>query len=242
MIFEMLICAAPKIKMGGRVGRAGEGAFVRINVMGYKGGVGKSVTAMHLAAALGTRFGEGTTVVVDADPNQSLVHWRRARPAGLDPWPFEVMGLGDGGAWQRYENVVFDSQGRPSDVDLAAAVRGSDLIVVPTTSEGLSMRPLMGFLARLRKMGADYRVLLTMVGWWNTQAAERRAQLVDAGQPVFGPEIRRRQAFDTATETGRLVYEFPSGRAQEAWRSYKKVAEEAVEEIVGARQALVGRG
>ena len=215
---------------------------MRINVMGYKGGVGKSVTAMHLAAALGTRFGEGTTVVVDADPNQSLVHWRRGRTEDLEPWPFEVMGLGEGGGWQRYENVVFDSQGRPSDVDLEAAVRGSDLIVVPTTAEGLSMRPLMGFLARLRKMGASYRVLLTMVGWWNTQAAERRAQLEAAGQPVFGSEIRRRQAFDTATETGRLVYEFPSSRAQEAWRSYERVAEEVVDEVVSARRALVGRG
>ncbi|MBA2510584.1 MAG: ParA family protein [Rubrobacter sp.] len=214
---------------------------MRINVMGYKGGVGKSVTAMHLAAALGHRFGEGTTVVVDADPNQSLVHWRAGRPEGMEPWPFEVVGLEMGSAWQRYENVVFDSQGRPSDMDLQAAVRGSDLIVVPTTAEGLSMRPLIGFLARLRKMGASYRVLLTMVGWWNTQAQERRKQLEDARQPVFGPEIRRRQAFDTATETGRLVYEFPNSRAQEAWRSYKRVADEAVEEIVGARRALAGR-
>ena len=209
--------------------------------MGYKGGVGKSVTAMHLGAALGVRFGEGTTVVVDADPNQSLVHWRDNRAEDLEPWPFEVMGLDDGAGWQRYENVVFDSQGRPSDVDLRAAVRGSDLIVVPTTAEGLSMRPLVGFLARLRKMGASYRVLLTMVGWWNTQAQERREQLEGAGQPVFGPEIRRRQAFDTATETGRLVYEFPNGRAQQAWRSYQKVADEAVDEIVGARRALAGR-
>ena len=215
---------------------------MRINVMGYKGGVGKSVTAMHLAAALGTRFGAGTTVVVDADPNQSLIHWRAGRDEGSEPWPFEVMGLGDGGGWQRYENVVFDSQGRPSDVDLKAAVAGSDLIVVPTTAEGLSMRPLMGFLARLRKMGASYKVLLTMVGWWNTQAQERRKQLEDAGQPVFGPEIRRRQAFDTATQTGKLVYEFPNSRAQEAWRSYERVAEEAVDEIVSARRALVGRG
>ncbi len=209
--------------------------------MGYKGGVGKSVTAMHLAAALGHRFGEGTTVVVDADPNQSLVHWRRGRGEDEEPWPFDVVGLSDGGGWQRYENVVFDSQGRPSDVDLAAAVRGSDLIVVPTTAEGLSFRPLVGFLRRLGQMEARYKVLLTMVGWWNTQASEYRRQLEAAGQPVFGPEIRRRQAFDTATQTGKLVYEFPHGRAQEAWRSYKKVADEAVEEIVGARRAMAGR-
>ena len=215
---------------------------MRINVMGYKGGVGKSVTAMHLAAALGTRFGAGTTVVVDADPNQSLVHWRDERAEGMEPWPIDVVGLRDGGGWQRYENVVFDSQGRPSDVDLKAAVRGSDLIVVPTTAEGLSMRPLVGFLARLGKMGASYRVLLTMVGWWNTQAQERRKQLEDLGQPVFGPEIRRRQAFDTATQTGMLVYEIPNSRAQEAWLSYQRVAEEAVDEIVGARRSLGGRG
>jgi Mrp family chromosome partitioning ATPase len=41
----------------------GEGAFkgrvMKINVMGDKGGVGKSVTAVHLGAVLGLRFGLG---------------------------------------------------------------------------------------------------------------------------------------------------------------------------------------
>jgi hypothetical protein len=41
----------------------GEGALkgrvMKINVMGDKGGVGKSVTAVHLGAVLGLRFGSG---------------------------------------------------------------------------------------------------------------------------------------------------------------------------------------
>jgi chromosome partitioning protein len=214
---------------------------VKINVMGDKGGVGKSITAMHLAAVLGFRFGDGTTTVVDTDPNQSLVYWREGREAlgpGVEPWPFEVMGFEDGDAWRRYENVVFDSQGRPSRDDLRVAIEDSDLIVVPTTAEGLALDPLVRFLMALREAGARYRVLLTMVGWWNTQAAEYRRTLEEAGEPLFGAEIRRRQAFDTATQTGRLVYEIPNRRAQEAWRAYRAVGEEAVEEIVGARRAV----
>lgn len=213
---------------------------MRINVMGDKGGVGKSVTAMHLGAVLGFRFGEGTTVVVDSDPNQSLVGWRERRPAVEKPWPFEVVGFEDADGWGRYENVVFDSQGRPSKGDLRAAVEDSDLIVVPTTAEGLALDTLDGFLGAIRELGgADrYRVLITMVGWWNTQAAELRSLLEAQGMALFETEIRRRQAFDTATMTGRLVYELPQRRAREGWDAYERVGGEAVEAIMGARRAL----
>ena len=150
---------------------------MKINVMGDKGGVGKSVTAVHLGAVLGLRFGVSTTAVVDADPNGSIVRWRdraRERETGEESgWPFEVMGLEDGDGWARYENVVFDSQGRPSSEDLRVAVEASDLIVVPTTTEGLAVNTLVPFVEAVEEAGGRerYMVLITMVPWWNRSAA-----------------------------------------------------------------------
>jgi len=219
---------------------------VRINVMGDKGGVGKSVTAVHLAAVLGLRFGAGTTAVVDADPNGSVLKWRERalrEEGGKVDWPFEVMGPDDGGRWMRYENVVFDSQGRPSEDDLRAAVEGSDLVVVPTTTEGLAINTLMPFVEAIEEMsGQDrYRVLVTMAPWWNRSASQLREQLDREGIPTFRTHVRRRQAFDTATINGRLVYELSDRRAHDGWRDYESVGGEAIEVVMGARGALRGR-
>lgn len=215
--------------------------------MGDKGGVGKSVTAVHLAAALGLRFGVGTTVIVDADPNGSVLKWRERgyrEEGGEEPgWPFEVMGPDDGDRWTRYENVVFDSQGRPSEDDLRAAVQESDLVVVPTTTEGLAINTLMPFVEAVEEMGGreHYRVLITMAPWWNRSASQLREQLQREGIPTFGTHVRRRQAFDTAAISGRLIYEIGDRRARDGWRDYEAVGDEAIETIMGARRALRGR-
>ncbi|QIN80964.1 ParA family protein (plasmid) [Rubrobacter marinus] len=222
---------------------------MRINVLGDKGGVGKSVTAVHLAAVLGLRFGEATTALVDADPNGSVLRWRergrRDEGEGEEAgWPFEVMGPEDGGGWTRYENVVFDSQGRPSEADLRAAVEGSDLIVVPTTPEGLAINTLMPFVEAIEEMGGRdrYRVLITMAPWWNRSASHLGGLLEREGIPAFRNHVRRRQAFDTAAVTGRLVYELSDRRARDGWRDYEAVGEEAIEAIMGARRrTLRGR-
>lgn len=43
-----------------------------ITITGYKGGIGKSTTAFHLAAYF-SEFGE--TVLVDGDPNRTAIKW-----------------------------------------------------------------------------------------------------------------------------------------------------------------------
>jgi chromosome partitioning protein len=181
--------------------------------------------------------------VVDADPNGSIVRWRdraRERETGEEAgWPFEVMGLEDGDGWARYENVVFDSQGRPSGEDLRVAVEESDLIVVPTTTEGLAVNTLVPFVEAVEEAGGRerYKVLITMVPWWNRSAAQLREQLEREDIPTFQSQVRRRQAFDTASLQGRLVYQLPDRRARDGWRDYEGVGAEAIEAILAARRA-----
>ena len=43
-----------------------------ITITGYKGGVGKSTVAVHLAAFFSKK---GKTVLVDGDPNRTSVAW-----------------------------------------------------------------------------------------------------------------------------------------------------------------------
>ena len=47
-----------------------------ITVTGYKGGVGKSTTAIHLATYLSE---QGKTLLVDGDPNRTTLEWSKAR-------------------------------------------------------------------------------------------------------------------------------------------------------------------
>lgn len=77
-----------------------------ITVTGYKGGVGKSTTAIHLAAYFSTR---GKTVLVDGDLNRTAVTW-----AARGELPFTV---GDerqmGKIIQGAEFAIIDTPARP---------------------------------------------------------------------------------------------------------------------------------
>jgi chromosome partitioning protein len=110
---------------------------------------------------------------------------------------------------------------------------------VPTTTEGLAVNTLVPFVEAVEEAeGRErYKVLITMVPWWNRSAAQLREQLEREGIPTFRGQVRRRQAFDTAALQGRLVYQLPDRRARDGWRDYEGVGAEAVEAILGARWA-----
>ena len=57
---------------------------MRIAIVNTKGGVGKTTTAIYLAAGL---HREGRTLLVDADRQQSAVLWSQEDPI----WPFPVV-------------------------------------------------------------------------------------------------------------------------------------------------------
>ena len=59
-----------------------------ITVAGFKGGIGKTTTAVHLACYFS---GLGKTLLVDGDPNRSATGWSK-RGEG-DNFPFKVVDL-----------------------------------------------------------------------------------------------------------------------------------------------------
>lgn len=94
-----------------------------LTVTGYKGGVGKSVTAVHLA----TYFSEkGKTVLVDGDPNRTALGW-----AARGKLPFTV--ADERQAMKMVAStdyVVIDTPARPNSDDLKELAKGCELLVL----------------------------------------------------------------------------------------------------------------
>ena len=207
----------------------------------HKGGVGKSVTAIHLAAYLGRVFGEGSTTVVDTDPNNSVLNTAgRAEESGYR-LPFDVV---KELSQVRTEHVVFDSPGRLYDEELVAVGRISDLVVVPTTIDSLSVDALGAFvrdyLGKAGRDAAEFRVLLTMIPWWDYfRAREARQALVDVKAPMFSGWIRLRPAFSRAAEMGLPVYEIDTKGARDGWKDYEVMCKEALDLIAGGDGGIV---
>ena len=187
----------------------------------FKGGVGKSTTAVHLAAYLQAR---GPTCLVDGDPNRSVTGW--ARRGAL---PFAVADERQAAKVARdYEHLVIDTQARPGREDLAALAAGCDLLAVPTTPDALGLDALMLTVDALRELGAErFKILLTLVPPRPSRDGdEARAMLADAGLPLFTGHVRRLVAFGKAALAGAVVRDVKDPRAAEAWADYQAIGAE----------------
>ena len=119
-----------------------------ITVASFKGGVGKTTSAVHLAAFL---QGQAKTLLIDADPNQSALGW-----ASRGELPFPVLSSAEAAQQtEPYDHVVIDTQARPNAEELKTLADTCDLRVLPTLTDVMSLDALVLTIEYLKAVQAE---------------------------------------------------------------------------------------
>lgn len=192
-----------------------------ITVASFKGGVGKTTTAVHLAAYFQHK---APTLLIDGDPNRSASAWSKRGTL-----PFRIVDERQAARYAReYEHIIIDTEARPDEEDLRALAEGCDLLVIPSTPDALALDALFLTVATLGKIGAErYRILLSVVPPRpNKDGEEARKLLAEHQLPIFVGEVKRRVAFQKASLMGVIVQSVTDVRANEAWADYQAIGEE----------------
>jgi chromosome partitioning protein len=203
-----------------------------VSVVGQKGGIGKTTTAMSLAAVLSEA---GRVLVVDTDPQGSATWW--ARRAG-ERLPFDfVSDTGSSGLGQlrglSHDVVIIDTPGSLEARNvLSTVIYASDLVILPTQPAALTLVPLLRTVSEVvTPRRAPHRVLLNIVDPRSrTETEEARALLDRHGIGCFESTVRRYRAHERGPLDGLVVTQYPTRDrySLRALDDYRKVAVEVL--------------
>ena len=191
-----------------------------ITVTGYKGGVAKSTTAIHLSTFLSDK---GKVLLIDGDQNRTAIAWSERGEL-----PFDV--ADERRAMKlisNYDFAVIDTPARPDSSDLKELAEGCDLLILPTLPDVVSLDPMLQTANDLE--GANYKTLIAVVPPKPNRDGElMQAELKAAGVPVFDTMIRRSIGFSKAALAGKPVRDLTGGDRL-GWMDYERLGKEVME-------------
>lgn len=198
------------------------GSAMIVTCAGFKGGVGKTTTAIHLAAYFQQ---QADTLLIDGDLNRSAMQW--AAPGKL---PFTVADERQAPklmASGKFGHYVIDTPARPNEQELESLADGCDLLILPCSPDALALGALMQMIEPLQQLKAEYRVLLTLIPPRPSRAGEdARGLFSESGLPMFEGAIRRFAAFQWASSQGVTVDATTDKNSGIAWRCYQEIGRE----------------
>lgn len=195
-----------------------------VSIVGQKGGSGKSTVASNLAAGL-HRSGK-TVLIIDADPQATLIDWHAARPDGVDLPPIiaatTAKDVQAAIKAAKADVVVIDTPGRAAS--LSEAVIGlSDvalIVVQPSAPDLWAAAQTCAQVQAAKKAGVDVSAAFLVNRLQpNTRMATEFAKGEwndNEGIEVMESTIGNRTAFAIAFADGVSVYETTGADAARA--------------------------
>ncbi len=189
-----------------------------ISIASFKGGVGKTTTALHIAEVLNRKT---PTLVLDGDPNESALAWN-----GRGKLSFRIVREDEltehaGNS----KHIILDTPARPTSEELKTIATESDLVIIPSQPDALSLDALIKLVNSLREIGAqNFKVLFTLVPPLSHAGREAKEVLKDLDIPFFKTEIHRRAVCGRAALKGITVNEMKDGK--DALKEFEAVAKE----------------
>lgn len=158
-----------------------------IAIVNFKGGVGKTTTAVYLATLLSR---SGSVLLKDADPQGSTTEWLE----DIDelPFAFEIANIKNIGKTKDFDYVVIDTPPQNSEI-LKAAMAVADLSIVPMSTSELDLSRMISTLDYL-PAESDYRILLTLADTRTNSFKYTLAVLEEAKLKSFANSVAKRES------------------------------------------------
>ena len=197
-------------------------------VLNGKGGVGKTTTAVNMAAIFSA---SQAVLLVDADPQASASWWVSRNP---QPVTFDITKETDAALLGKlkkvndYSLIVVDTPPALNSEALAAVVPVADYILLPTPPAPMDLAALVNTIkTAIAPAGIAHRVLLTKVDSRSlSEAVDAQQTLNSLNIPACEAIIRTYKAHERAALEGVPITHWRGANVKEAQADYYRVAEE----------------